>query len=1449
MRYQEQCFGDGFKEPYCLLFRDGIAALPLVAFWILIPSYTRIVRNNEPELRAPKYFWAHLIFQVLLLVDNAVFGALYFNQSDHFLPLLRFFQVLSYANCCIWFSLLSKRLHSIHPSFCFIFLVLLVLKAVQLLILAFESTVDAGVIAEFVLLMAETALLSGSTKRLAENEEKAKLTPEEKSSFISKIFFCWLNPLIRTGAKDSLTNENLHNLNQNATSEWLYTRWRDEFRKAKEKNLGTVRETSIVWPFIRIQKATIITLTLARLIADVVHYLNPILLKQLIDYVSLHDQPLSFGIAIACIMFLSATTRSLLQNYQIAGMCRQAVYYQTVLSNAILHKILKLSPSARSNRTAGEILNHAAVDIEIIVHSIPYLQNMWSVPFQVTLAMTMLAITLGWAAGAGVIIMILFVPLNFLTSRFIKTSQQKQMKIKDERTKLSNEMLNGIKVVKLYAWEESFEEQINKLRAKEVKMFRNVCILSRIVDVANAASPFLVAIGSFTCYVLWSPDENGLTPSVAFVALVIFNQLRQPMRMVANLINTLVQARVSNKRLRQFLNDEEMESKTEVALGNAIVFKNATLNWKGPMNPPVLRDLCATIKPGQLIAIVGSVGGGKSSLLSAVLDEMVLLEGRVKIGGSIAYVPQHSWIFNKSIKENILFGNEYSKYFYNQVVGSCQLRPDFKHFQQGEQTMVGENGITLSGGQKARISLARAVYQEKDIYLLDDPLSAVDAHVGRALFDKVIGPEGLLRSKTRVLVTHNLQYTKYVDSIYVIEDGQIVQHGSFEDIAHLEGPFGRLWAECENPEEAENAEELDDVVPEDVTPPEIIEKTEAVKKVDRTNSHISEKSEKSQKPENPENVQLGRVKKSVYNLYIRTMGIFNTSAFFIFFISHFTVMIMRSLWLSDWSNENAELKKRGGVSGNSSYEDEMISVETRLIVYAGFGGLEMLLLALAFTVLTIGSLRASYRLHAPLIHSLLRAPISFFDTTPIGRIINRLSRDLDVIDKLQDNIRMCTQTLLNACMILVLISISTPIFLLCAAPLILIYYFVMIYYIPTSRQLKRLESANRSPILSTIAESIHGASSIRAFDKTDRTTSALASNVDKFAQCRYLSHMSNRWLATRLELLGNTTVLFASLSATLSTKYFGLTPGMAGLSVSYALTITEVLNICVRAVSEIESNIVSVERVNEYQKLEPEAPWIVEGSLENEEKWPSKGKIELNKFSMRYRKNLPMVLKEIDLKIEGGERIGIIGRTGSGKSSLTMALYRMIEAESGTIRIDDVEIDSIGLHQLRSKLIIIPQEPVVFSGTLRFNLDPFNQYLDDQIWRCLDICQLKQFAQEDEKTLDRHIAEGGKNMSVGERQLLCLCRALLRGARIVILDEATASVDTVTDGIVQRAIRQHFPQSTTISIAHRLDTIVDSDRIVVLDAGRVAEFDTPSNLLLNPDSLYSQLLNEKNRKQ
>ncbi|CAD6196013.1 unnamed protein product [Caenorhabditis auriculariae] len=882
------------------------------------------------------------------------------------------------------FCVLSRRLKEPHPVISLALLSTLILKIVEIIVKAIEGDFDAAASAEGALLMAEVALLAEAKPR-----QKQNVSPEEKSSFFSRLFFCWMNEVVRTGASRPLINEDLYPLAEKCTSHSLIEIFDREFQHQKTKQKST-EPTSLVWPFVRSQKKLIITITLSRMVADVVHYLNPLLLKQLIDYVSLKDQPLSFGICIALIMFLSAEIRSMLQNFQVSGMFKLAVYYQSTLQNAILKK--PIEPLAR-------FLNHAAVDIEIVIHSIPYLQNTWSVPFQVTLAMTMLWLTLGPPALAGVAVMALFIPLNIFTSKFVKRSQMAQMKAKDERTKLSNE---------LYAWEESFEKKINELRAEEVRLLRNVCVLSRIVDVANAASPFLVAIASFSTFVLLN-EPNALTPSVAFVALTIFNQLRQPMRMVANVINTLVQAMVSNKRLKEFMNEDELVRKVETSIGNAVVVREANLNWKGPDAPPVLKNITATVRTNQLVAIVGSVGGGKSSFLSALLDEMNLLSGRIKIGGTIAYVPQQSWIFNKSVKENILFGSPEDPTFYQDVIKSCQLESDLSRLDNGDDTLVGENGITLSGGQKARISLARAVYQDREIYLLDDTLSAVDAHVGHAIFENVIGPNGLLRHKTRLLVTHNLQYTRNVDRIYVIEDGQIVEQGTYDDLKTMGGPFQNLYEEFESKQSEKEKKDGDEenLIDGQVEGAALVKRKLTVDKIKDSDRPKDNKT-------GVETVQLGRVnKKRLRSLFLPRWDGSIRSAFFLFFMSHFAIMSLRSLWLSDWSNENAESKSNSNVT--------KISTEFRLAVYAGFGVCEILTLSCAFALLTLGTLRASYGLHAPLIRSLLRAPITFFDITPVGRIINRLSRDLDVIDKLQDSLRMLTQNLFNVVTIMVLL--------------------------------------------------------------------------------------------------------------------------------------------------------------------------------------------------------------------------------------------------------------------------------------------------------------------------------------------------------------------------------------------------------------------------------------------
>ncbi|PAV65493.1 hypothetical protein WR25_24045 [Diploscapter pachys] len=680
---------------------------------------------------------------------------------------------------CVWVCARSARRPHPHSA---VFISLLYCALTKLTLLVsevFELRIDWPLLIETGLLMAEVALLSTSKGADDPAQKQKNVCPEEGSSIFNRAFFCWMNKILRIGANRTLEFDDLFLLADRCKAENLAKTWTKEWAKQRQtqakRNAAKKQDkpTSIVWPFIRSQKRIIFFSTFVRVLSDCIHYLNPLLLKQLIEFVSMPNPPFSFGIAIACIMFVSAETRSWLQNFQVNCMFKLNVYYQSTLQNALLNKVLNLSPSARASRTAGEILNHAAVDVEILIQAIPYLQNLWSIPFQFTLAMIMLWFTLGPAALAGVTIMLLFIPLNYFSSRYIKRYQIAQMKVKDERTKLSNELLNGMKVVKLYAWEEPFEERINHLRKEEIRLLKKVCMASRLIDIFNATGPFLVAMASFTCFIFLSED-NVLTPSIAFVSLTVFNQLRQPMRIFAQLINTFVQAAVSNKRLSKFLSEEELQPGViGVADPKVVKLEEASLNWQGAKFDPTLRDLNITVKPGQFIAIVGTVGSGKSSLLSALIGEMHVLSGKVSVGGRLGYAPQQSWITNKTIRDNVLFNENYNEEFYQKVVRACQLNNDFQQFPHGDLTEVGENGITLSGGQKARVGLARAVYEDGDIYLLDDPLSAVDAHVGQKLYNEVIGPSGILSKKTRLLVTHQLQYTREAEVILVMNEGVI----------------------------------------------------------------------------------------------------------------------------------------------------------------------------------------------------------------------------------------------------------------------------------------------------------------------------------------------------------------------------------------------------------------------------------------------------------------------------------------------------------------------------------------------------------------------------------------------------------------------------------------------------------------------------------------------------
>ncbi|KAI1698658.1 ABC transporter transmembrane region domain-containing protein [Ditylenchus destructor] len=1172
------------------------------------------------------------------------------------------------------------------------------------------------------------------------------------------------------------------------------------------------------------------------MVADVLQFVNPFLLKKLIDFVTDENAKLWQGVSYALLMFCASELRSLMVNYYFFVMFRVGVKLQTVLTAAVYKKTLRLSSASKRERTAGEIINLMAIDIEAFQNISSQIHQLWSSPFQIIIALIYLFNTLGISALPGVVIMVIFVPLSVFSSYFTRGWQMQQMKLKDQRSKMISEILNGIKVIKLYAWEIPMMETIDAIRKKELTCILKAGLLGGVIDTFNICAPFLVAICSFAAFTLLDPANNLLTPQVAFVSLTLFNQTLSPMIMMGYTITMFIQFLVSNKRLKRFLVAEEITEnvidrlqKSKGSL-DVISVRDADFSWGKPSSTsvPNIQDLNLNVARGALMAIVGKVGAGKSSLLSALLGEMEKLRGYVGIRGQVAYVPQSAWIRNMSFRENITFGRAYDKKFYKTVIDACALQADLDTLPQGDATEIGEKGINLSGGQKARVSLARAVYQNCDIYLLDDPLSAVDSHVGKHIFEKVIGPKGMLKNKTRILVTHGIGVLKEVDKIILLEGGRIVERGSYSDLVAGRGKFCQFIEEDKH----ESSATLDSVS-------SLENKTENQK----FEAIIPEDGEIE------EHVHIAVPRMSIgecdtQGLLERQVSIVSTQS---------NTKSSKKVTMENGANDKNLIEKEKVETGRVNKVDdnevhthnashtEPTSLEIRLGVYTMFGIGEAITYYFSVLVTLFAGLAASRNLHNPMLIRILRAPMSFFDTTPLGRILNRFTNDVALVDSiLTISFRYFVQCAIGIISTLTIIIIATPVFVVAIVPLAVIYYLSLKFYVPTSRQLKRLESVNRSPIYSHFGETIQGASSIRAFGKTNEFCSEIENRVDRFLRVRNLSLVANRWIAIRLEFVGNAIVLFAALFAALSNEWgFLQSAGLVGLSVTYALSITDSLNFVVRLLSGLETTIVSVERIKEFSEVETEAEWKIEGK-EPPKGWPDSGAMAFENYSTRYRPGLELVVKNINAEINPAENVGIVGRTGAGKSSLTLALFRMLEPAEGRITIDGVDISEIGLHDLRSNLTVIPQDPVLFSGTLRFNLDPFSKHSDVELWKVLELAHLKTFVSALAELLDHPISEGGENISLGQRQLVCLARALLRRTKILVLDEATAAVDVYTDSLIQETIRKEFRESTVFTIAHRLNTIIDYNRVIVLQQGQIMEFDSPQKLL-STDSLFSKM--------
>nr|XP_009677167.1 PREDICTED: canalicular multispecific organic anion transporter 2 isoform X2 [Struthio camelus australis] len=1269
--------------------------------------------------------------------------------------------------------------------------------------------------------------------------------PEFTSGFLSRLTFWWFTSMAILGYKRPLEDKDLWSLNEDDTSkiivQQLSKEWDREKAEWKQKEDVTYmkksnhmlnhvgngpeeaevlirdkkhsRKPSFLKALLRTFGPYFLIGSFFKLIQDLLSFVNPQLLSVLINFIKNKDAPAWWGFLIAALMFTCAVLQTLILHQHFQYCFVTGMRLRTGIIGMIYRKSLVITNSAKRLSTVGEIVNLMSVDAQRFMDLVTFLNMLWSAPLQIFLALYFLWQTLGPSVLAGVAVMVLLIPCNAAIAMKTRAFQVEQMRHKDSRIKLMNEILSGIKVLKLYAWEPSFSAKVLEIRKNELRVLKKSAYLNSLSTFAWVSAPFLTS--------------------------------------------------VSLKRIQQFLNHDELDpdcvETKAIAPGYAITVTNGMFSW-GKELKPSLKDINLLVPSGSLVAVVGHVGCGKSSLVSALLGEMEKLEGEVAVKGSVAYVPQQAWIQNATLKDNILFGHAPNEQKYQNVLEACALKTDLEVLPGGDQTEIGEKGINLSGGQRQRVSLARAVFSNSDVYLLDDPLSAVDSHVAKHIFDQVIGPDGVLKGKTRILVTHGISFLPQVDHIVVLVDGKVSEMGSYQDLLKQNKAFSeflRNYALDEDIEEDEPTMEEEEVllaedtvsIHTDLADNEPVS-NEVRKQFLRQLSVISSEGGEcpnkmstrrrvcEKKPAEPplprknhnekltqaESSETGTVKLTVFWQYVKAVSPIISLVICFLYCCQNAAAIGANVWLSDWTNEP--------VINGTQHNTTM-----RIGVYAALGLLQGTLVLISSFTLAMGGINAARTLHAGLLENKFHTPQSFYDTTPTGRIINRFSKDIYVIDEvIPPTILMFLGTFFTSLSTMIVIIASTPLFAVVIVPLAILYFFVQRFYVATSRQLKRLESVSRSPIYSHFSETITGASVIRAYRREKSFVDISDLKVDENQKSYYPGIVSNRWLGIRVEFVGNCVVLFAALFAVIGKN--SLNAGLVGLSVSYALQVTMSLNWMVRMTSDLETNIVAVERIKEYSETETEAPWIIEDRRPPED-WPSKGELEFVNYSVRYRKGLDLVLQDLNLQVHGGEKIGIVGRTGAGKSSMTLCLFRILEAVKGEIKIDGVKIADIGLHDLRSKLTIIPQDPVLFSGTLRMNLDPFNKYSDEEIWKALELSHLKRFVSSQPSMLDYECSEGGENLSVGQRQLVCLARALLRKTRVLVLDEATAAIDLETDDLIQMTIRTQFEDCTVLTIAHRLNTIMDYTRVLVLDKGTIAEFDTPASLIASKGIFYS----------
>ncbi|KAI3921194.1 hypothetical protein MKW98_012764 [Papaver atlanticum] len=1275
-------------------------------------------------------------------------------------------------------------------------------------------------------------LLNGhtsSSNESSKNSNGENATPFSTASFYSLLTFSWMSPLLSVGNRKTLDLEDVPQLGiADSVSGDVYPIFQNKLQSYSSGS--EVKTFQLVKALIYSVRREVAVTALLALTYTCASYVGPYLIDTFVQYLNGHREFNHEGYIFVSAFFIAKLVECLALRHWLFRMQQAGIRVRAVLVGIIYQKGLTLSSKSRQSHTSGEIINFMTVDAERVGDFSWYMHNLWLAPVQVGLALIILYKNLGLASVAAlvatVVVMLANVPLGAMQENY----QEKLMASKDKRMKATSEILRNMRILKLQGWEIKFLSKIIDLRKSEEGWLRKYVYTSAMTTFVFCGAPTFVSVVTFgACMVMGIPLESGKILS----ALATFMILQEPIYILPDTISMIAQTKVSLERIASFLRLDDLgcdivEKFPRSASDIAVEIKNGNFSWDVSSLTPTLRDLNFQVNHGMKVAVCGTVGSGKSSLLSCILGEVPKVSGTIKISGTTAFVAQSPWILGGTIEENILFGKKMGRKMYSSVLEACSLKKDLEILSFGDQTVIGERGINLSGGQKQRIQIARAIYQDADTYLLDDPFSAVDAHTGSHIFKECL--LGLLSSKTVIYVTHQVEFLPSADLILVLKDGKITQAGKYEDILNSGTDFMELVGAHENA-----MSNLDSYEPGMKTTDGADSSLKDVHKREDMREEQDITGDETSVPQGhlvqEEKREKGEVGLWVYWKYITTAYGGALVPFILLGQAIFEVLQIGSNYWMAWATPI------------SKDVESPVKGSTLILVYVALAvGSSLCILARTTLVVTAGYKTATLlfnKMHL----CIFRAPMSFFDSTPSGRILSRASTDQSAADiNIPYQIGYFVISVIQLIGIIAVMSqIAWQVFIV-FIPVIALCIWYLQYYLSGARELARLVGICKAPVIQNFAETILGSTTIRSFNQEQRFMDTNLKLTDAYSRPKFYAAAAMEWLCFRLDLFSSVTFAF-SLIFLISVPQGVIGPGMAGLAVTYGLNLNILQVTLVWHLCNLENQIISVERILQYSSIPSEPPVSIEATTPMHD-WPAHGEVVIRDLQVRYAPHMPLVLRGITCTFQGGKKTGIVGRTSSGKSTLIQTLFRIVDPSAGQILIDGTNISTIGLLDLRSRLSIIPQDPVMFEGTVRSNLDPLEAYADEQIWEALDKCQLGEEVRKKGLKLDAAVTENGENWSMGQRQLVCLGRVLLKKSKVLVLDEATASVDTASDNLIQQTLAQHFWNCTVITIAHRITSVIDSDMVLLLDHGLDVEYDSPTKLLENKSSSFSKLVAE-----